>query len=104
MFRAGLPGSSAAAIEWLQSLPGPVRAVYEAGPTGFGLARAVRAAGLEMMFCSPGTIPRPPGDHTKTDQHDALKLARVLAAGQLGPLKPHAETSRSPSVLIPIAR
>src|SRR3954469_13286604 len=27
-------------IEWLSGLPGPVRAVYEAGPTGFGLKRA----------------------------------------------------------------
>ena len=26
-------------------LPGPVRAAYEAGPTGYGLARAVEAAG-----------------------------------------------------------
>lgn len=36
VFRAKLPGSTAAAIEWLQSLPGPVHAVYEAGPTGSG--------------------------------------------------------------------
>ena len=83
VFRAGLPGSNAAAIAWLQSLPGPVRAVYEAGPTGFGLARAARAAGIEMVVCAPGAIPRQPGDHTKTDQRDALKLARLLAAGQL---------------------
>ena len=86
VFRARLPGSNAAAIEWLQTLPGPVRAVYEAGPTGFGLARAARAAGIEMVVCSPGAIPRQPGDHTKTDQRDALKLARLLAAGQLRPV------------------
>jgi transposase len=86
VFRAQLAGSSGAAIEWLQSLPGPVRAVYEAGPTGFGLARAARAAGIEMMVCSPGAIPRQPGDHTKTDQRDALKLARLHAAGQLRPV------------------
>lgn len=86
MFRAQLAGSVEAAIDWLQSLPGPVRAVYEAGPTGFGLARAARAAGVEMMVCSPGAIPRQPGDHTKTDQRDALKLARLHAAGQLRPV------------------
>jgi transposase len=86
VFKAQLPGSSAAAVEWLQSLPGPVRAVYEAGPTGFGLARAARAAGIEMTVCSPGAIPRQPGDHTKTDQRDALKLARLHAAGQLRPV------------------
>lgn len=36
VFKARLPGSPAPVIEWLQSLPGPVRAVYEALPTGFG--------------------------------------------------------------------
>ena len=29
-------------VEWLGGLQAPVRAVYEAGPTGFGLARAAR--------------------------------------------------------------
>ena len=80
VFRAQIAGSPVAAIEWLQTLPGPVRAVYEAGPTGFGLARA---AGIEMMVCAPGAIPRQPGDRVKTDQRDALKLARLHAAGQL---------------------
>ena len=61
VFRAQIPGSPLEAIDWMQSLPGPVRAVYEAGPTGFGLARAARAAGLEVMVCSPGAIPRQPG-------------------------------------------
>jgi transposase len=83
VWKAQLVGSPVAAIEWLRTLPGAVRAVYEAGPTGFGLARAARAAGIEMMVCSPGAIPRQPGDHTKTDERDALKLARLHAAGQL---------------------
>ena len=86
VFRAQLAGSPAAAIEWLQTLPGEVRAVYEAGPTGFGLARAGRAAGIEVMVCSPGAIPRQPGDQIKTDARDALKLARLHAAGQLRPV------------------
>jgi len=86
VWKAQLPGSSIAAIEWLQSLPGPVRAVYEAGPTGFELARAARAAGVEVMVCAPGAIPRQPGDRIKTDTRDALKLARLHAAGQLRPV------------------
>lgn len=86
VFRARLGGGAHPAIEWLQSLPGPVRATYEAGPTGFGLARAARAAGIEMMVCAPGAIPRQPGDRVKTDSRDALKLARLLAAGQLRPV------------------
>jgi transposase len=83
VWKAQIAGSPSAAIEWLQTLPGPVRAVYEAGPTGFGLARAARAAGLEVMVCSAGAIPRQPGDRIKTDVRDALKLARLHAAGQL---------------------
>ncbi len=63
-----------------------MRAVYEAGPTGFGLARAARAAGIEVMVCSPGAIPKQPGDRVKTDTRDALKLARLHAAGQLRPV------------------
>jgi transposase len=86
VWKAQLPGSSAAAIEWLQTLPGPVRAVYEAGPTGFALARAARDAGVELMVCAPGAIPRHPGDRIKTDTRDALKLARLHAAGQLHPV------------------
>jgi transposase len=45
-----------------------------------------RAAALEVMVCSPGAIPRQPGDQVKTDARDALKLARLLAAGQLRPV------------------
>ena len=57
VFRAQIPGPPVSAIDWLRTLPGPVRAVYEAGPTGFGLARAARAAGIEVMVCSPGVSP-----------------------------------------------
>ena len=81
VFKAQLAGPRGVAIEWLRTLPGPVRAVYEAGPTGFGLAGAAGMAGIEMMVCSPGAIPRQPGDRVKTDMRDALKLARLHAAG-----------------------
>jgi transposase len=39
-----VPPRSEEAVEWLQSLPRPVRVAYEAGPTGYGLARACAAA------------------------------------------------------------
>src|SRR3954451_8524003 len=32
---------------WLGGLPGPVVVTYEAGPTGFGLARFLTGAGIE---------------------------------------------------------
>ena len=86
VFKAQLSGAPADALQWFATLPGPVGAVYEAGPTGFGLARAARAAGVEVMVCAPGAIPRQPGDRIKTDTRDALKLARLHAAGQLRPV------------------
>src|SRR4051812_22477159 len=57
VWKAQLPGSSAAIIAWLATLPDELRVVCGAGPTVFGLARPARAAGLEVMVCSPGAIP-----------------------------------------------
>jgi transposase len=70
-------------VEWLAGLRGPVRAVYEAGPTGFGLARAAQRAGVEVMIAAPSKTPRAPGDRVKSDRKDAELLARLLLAGQL---------------------
>jgi transposase len=49
--RAG-PGE---VVAYLASL-GPVRAVYEAAPTGFGLARAGRERGIDVRVIAPGSI------------------------------------------------
>ena len=67
-------------VEWLGMLPGPVRACYEAGPTGYGLARAARQAGISMEVIAPSKTPRPPGDRRKTDRRDAELLVRYQAA------------------------
>jgi len=68
---------------FLQSLGRPVRAVYEAGPMGFALARAAIARGLDLRVIAPGSIPKAPGDRVKTDRRDATRLARLFAAGEL---------------------
>jgi len=39
LFRARLCPQPEAVLGWLRELPGPVAVVYEAGPTGYGLAR-----------------------------------------------------------------
>jgi transposase len=70
-------------VEWLAGLARPVRAVYEAGPTGFGLARVAAAAGVDVMVAAPSKTPRAPGDRVKSDRKDAELLARLLLAGQL---------------------
>jgi transposase len=64
-------------------LPGPVRAAYEAGPTGYGLARELARRGVEVVVAAPSKIPRAPGDRVKTDRRDAEHLVRLLLAGKL---------------------
>jgi transposase len=44
-----LPGETAAVVAFCAGLPRPTRVAYEAGPTGFGLARALVAAGVECV-------------------------------------------------------
>jgi len=68
---------------FLEGLGRPVRAVYEAGPTGFALARAAVARGLDVRVVAPGSIPRAPGDRVKTDRRDAKRIVRLFAAGEL---------------------
>lgn len=68
---------------FLEGLGRPVRAVYEAGPTGFALARVGRARGLEVRVIAPGSIPRAPGDRVKTDRRDAKRIVCLFAAGEL---------------------
>ena len=70
-------------VAWLQGLPQPVYACYEAGPTGFGLYRAALEAGVRMEVIAPSKTPRAPGDRIKSDRKDAELLARLLLAGQL---------------------
>jgi transposase len=70
-------------LEWIRSLPAPVTATYEAGPTGFGLARSLLAAGVGCVVAAPSRLQRPVGDRVKTDTRDARHLARLLHLGQI---------------------
>jgi transposase len=76
--RRRLPGAAADVAAFVAALEGPVRATYEAGPTGFALARRLETAGVDCLVCAPGLIPRGPSDRVKTDQRDAERLARLL--------------------------
>lgn len=60
-----------------------VRYVYEAGPTGFWLARHLRGKKITCEIVSPSLVPRKSGDRVKTDRRDALSLARLYRAGEL---------------------
>ncbi len=56
---------------------------YEAGPTGYGLYRQVKALGHHCAVVAPSLIPRKPGDRVKTNRRDAVTLARLFRAGEL---------------------
>ena len=60
-----------------------LRACYEAGPCGFGLARRLGQLGVECEVVAPSLTPTRSGDRIKTDKRDARKLARLLRAGEL---------------------
>jgi transposase len=44
-------------VAFLADLGPGVVAVYEAGPSGFGLARAARERGIDVRVAAPGSIP-----------------------------------------------
>ena len=71
---------------WLQDLPAPVAVAYEAGPTGFGLARSLAAAGIRREVVAPSKLQRPSGDRVKTDAKDAVHLARLLRLDEFVPV------------------
>jgi transposase len=81
--RRRLSGDPLVALSLIEQLGSGALAVYEAGPTGFGLARAAAERGLDVRVCAPGLVPRRPTDRVKTDARDAERLARLLAAGEL---------------------
>jgi transposase len=70
-------------LDWLHRLRGPVRVAYEAGPTGFGLARALAEAEIECVVAAPSKLIRPAGDRVKTDARDAAHLTRLLRLGEI---------------------
>ena len=60
-----------------------LRVCYEAGPTGFVLARRLAQLKIHCTVVAPSLIPSRSGDRIKTDRRDALKLARLHRAGEL---------------------
>jgi transposase len=50
--------------------PAHVHVVYEAGPTGYGLQRALSQRGYVCQVIAPALIPKRAGDRVKTDHRD----------------------------------
>jgi hypothetical protein len=74
-------------------VPRMLRACYEAGPTGFALARLLASMGVRCDVVAPSLIPKAPGDKVKTDKRDCRRQARLHRAGELV-AHPHPERPR----------
>jgi len=59
------------------------RIVYEAGPTGYGLVRALRAAGFRADVIAPSRTPQATSQEAKSDRLDSRKLAMYSAKNLL---------------------
>jgi transposase len=91
-----LPSGCDATVVWLRTLPAPVRVAYEAGPTGYGLARACAGVGISCVVAAPSRI-RAASDRVKTERRDAQRLARLLRLGEISPVRvpePEEEAAR----------
>ena len=76
--------------------PGRVETCYEAGPTGFHLARLLDKCGIGCVVIAPSLIPSKPGDRVKTDRRDAEKLAKLLRGQLLTEVHPPTEAGHRP--------
>lgn len=57
--------------------------VYEAGPTGYSLARMLQQVNIPVSVVAPSKTPRQSAPDSKTDSLDARKLAEYAAKGLL---------------------
>lgn len=55
---------------------------YEAGPAGFGLFRALKAAGIRCEVAAPSKLQRPAGDRVRTDSRDEVTSVLVPTVEQ----------------------
>ena len=79
-----MPPDSEKLIDTLNKLRPALRmVVYEAGPTGYSLARAMQNANLPVSVVAPSKTPRQSAPDSKTDSLDARKLAEYAAKGLL---------------------
>jgi transposase len=82
VLRRRLGYDPAEVVSWVRSLPQPAAVTYEAGPTGYALARLFAGSGISCLV-APSKLQRPTGDRVKTDARDALHLARLLRLDEI---------------------
>ena len=67
-------------------LPAARRVAYEAGPTGYGLCRALREAGLPGEVWPPGKMPQKANQGNKTDLLDSRDIAEYAEKDLVQPI------------------
>lgn len=81
------PPAHAVLIEKMKMFGSALKMVsYEAGPTGYALARAFQRASLPVQVISPSNTPRASKRTSKTDGLDCRGLAQYSAKGLLKPV------------------
>jgi transposase len=74
------PSDNVAIAQMLGKLkPGLKKIVYEAGPTGFSLARTLKLASLPVAVIAPSKTLRPAAVDSKSDRLDCRKLAEFAS-------------------------
>ncbi len=97
---AAAPARTAELVEWLAAQGQQLSVAYEAGPTGFGLARACEAARIPCLVAAPSRIPRAAADRVKTDRRDAIRLAKLLRLGELVAIRVPGESEEAARDLV----
>jgi len=79
-----MPANAESVIKTLEPFQAALnQVVYEAGPTGFGLARGLRRRGFPIDVIAPGKTPRPATPGSKSDRLDCRRLAEFAEKGLL---------------------
>jgi len=82
-----MPSDNKKLVQMLKKIQIAVKnIVYEAGPTGYSLARELRKANLPVQVIAPSITPRPAAKHSKTDRLDCRTLAKYAANQLLRPI------------------
>jgi transposase len=77
-----MPADVEKVLKFLEPMKAAIKkAVYEAGPTGYGLARALASSGYDVGVAAPSKTPGSKDD--KSDRLDCRQLATYAAKGML---------------------
>ena len=64
-----------------------LKVCYEAGPTGFVLARRLIQLGVDCQLMAPSKTERKPTEPIKTDKRDAKLIAKLFRNGDITPVR-----------------